>query len=219
MTKTRGSSDIEGFAAHCIRLIEIDSARRKSEDSAAKTLNRLESAVEAQEPKLVPLAPQWDHDKIANGTKDTAAREGLLQFGPTGPTGPTKFEQEDLGKTSDHLPAEWHAILDELKGSTPVKGFGDARWQSLIDDACSFLARWGEAAHLLGWTVLDLFGVHSVAPAARFDCVGLIPVLRGSSVVALTEASATIRGPSGSLLTYRKAAKAKSGVVVTKFLH
>jgi hypothetical protein len=126
----------------------------------------------------------------------------------------TKFEHG--GQRSD-FPAEWHAVLDEIKGSTPVEGFGDARWQSLVDDMGIFLPRWGEAAHLLGWTALDLFGVHPAAPAVRFDVMGLLPLLHGDSVVALTTDEARIRRPSRAILTFRRADQA-GAVLVTRCL-
>jgi len=50
--------------------------------------------------------------------------------------------------------------------------------------------------------VLDLFGVHPTAPTARFDVMGLIPIVRGRSVCVLTEKSATIDCKSGAKLTF-----------------
>ena len=72
----------------------------------------------------------------------------------------------------------------------------------MLSDAESFLGRWGDTAHQLGWTAVDLFGVHPVAPAARFDIMGLLPLLQGGAVIALTEDAATIRRQSGATLTY-----------------
>jgi hypothetical protein len=60
---------------------------------------------------------------------------------------------------------------------------------------------WGKTADRLGWTTLDLFGVHPTAPTARFDVMGLIPILRGRSVCVLTEKTATIECESGARLT------------------
>jgi hypothetical protein len=74
----------------------------------------------------------------------------------------------------------------------------------MLSDAESFLGRWGDTAHQLGWTALDLFGVHPIAPAARFDIMGLLPLLHGGAVIALTEDAAAIRRPSNAILTYRR---------------
>ena len=54
------------------------------------------------------------------------------------------------------------------------------------------------------WTALDLFGVHPLAPAAGFDVMGLLLLIQGGAVVALTDAAATIRRPSGAVLTFRR---------------
>ena len=39
---------------------------------------------------------------------------------------------------------------------------------------------------------------------SRYDCTGLVWLLQGHPVVALTEATAAIRMPSGNVTTYRK---------------
>jgi hypothetical protein len=74
----------------------------------------------------------------------------------------------------------------------------------MIADAESFLVTWGKTADRAGWTALDLFGVHPTAPTARFDVMGLIPMLRSRAVITLTQDSAVIRGRSGAGLVYRR---------------
>jgi hypothetical protein len=74
----------------------------------------------------------------------------------------------------------------------------------MIADAESFLTTWAAAADRLGWTTLDLFGVHPVAPASRFDVMGLIPMLRGDTVSALTEQFAAIQCVSGAGQSFRR---------------
>jgi hypothetical protein len=87
------------------------------------------------------------------------------------------------------------------------------RWRQCVQDGSRFLAKWGEQAEALGWTAADLFGLHT-PPAkphptysrlSRYDCTGLIWLLQGRAVVALTADTATIRNPAtGSLTTYRR---------------
>jgi hypothetical protein len=87
-----------------------------------------------------------------------------------------------------------------------------ARWQRAVQDAEGFLATWGAQAHGLGWTARELFGLHQVPsrPAAtyrrlsRYDATGLIWLLDGRTVIALSEGEAAIRGHSGSVTVYRK---------------
>jgi hypothetical protein len=87
------------------------------------------------------------------------------------------------------------------------------RWQECVDDGRRFLAKWGGQAEALGWSSADLFGLHtpperphpSYRRLSRYDCTGLCWLLDGRPVVALTEATASIRNPvSGSLTLYRK---------------
>src|SRR5262249_29123795 len=96
-----------------------------------------------------------------------------------------------------------------------------ARWQQAIEDGRRFLSQWGKQAERLGWTSRDLFGLHAV-PAnphasynrlSRYDCVGLVWLLEGKPVVALTETTASIRHPSGSVTTYRRLNKPALGPV------
>jgi hypothetical protein len=85
------------------------------------------------------------------------------------------------------------------------------RWQQAIRDAATFLGTWGVQAHALGWTRADLFGLHP-APArlaakfsrlSRRDALGLIWLLDGRPVIALTHQQAEIQG-AGGVLVYRK---------------
>ena len=53
--------------------------------------------------------------------------------------------------------------------------------------------------------------MHPLAPNARYDAMGLVPLLRGGEIVDLTPRWATIRMPGGNCLTYylrRKSADA-----------
>ena len=94
-----------------------------------------------------------------------------------------------------------------------------ARWQQAVRDAEYFLAKWGVQAIALGWTARDLFGLHPVPerPAAsyqrlaRYDSTGLIWLLQGRPVVALTAETAAIQVKSGGRLIYRKNSKPAFG--------
>jgi hypothetical protein len=80
------------------------------------------------------------------------------------------------------------------------------RWQAAVDDGRRFLARWGEQAEALGWTAKDLFGLHqppanphpNYSRLSRYDEIGLIWLLRGREVVALTEATAAIQSSTAA---------------------
>jgi hypothetical protein len=88
------------------------------------------------------------------------------------------------------------------------------RWQVAAEDGRRFLARWGDQAEALGWTARDLFGLHqpptpphpSYSRLSRYDETGLIWLLQGRPVVALTETTAAIQ-------TYRRRNKPALGPV------
>ena len=78
------------------------------------------------------------------------------------------------------------------------------RWETLREDAYHFLRDWAAQAHELGWTALDLFGVHPEKPWVRFDCMGLLLILNGGRVTALSDTEATIEKPNGAWVTFRR---------------
>jgi hypothetical protein len=93
------------------------------------------------------------------------------------------------------------------------------RWRMAIEDGCAFLHQWGEQAQALNWSSADLFGLHPV-PAkphpsynrlSRYDCTGLIWLLQGNPVVAITASTASIRHSTGTITTHRKHNKPASG--------
>jgi hypothetical protein len=86
------------------------------------------------------------------------------------------------------------------------------RWQQCTSDGRRFLRSWGSQAEALGWTAEDLFGLHE-APASphpsysrlsRYDETGLLWLLRGRLVVALTQTTAAIRTTGNSPMIYHR---------------
>ena len=96
-----------------------------------------------------------------------------------------------------------------------------ADWQQAVEDGRSFLAQWGEQAEGLGWTPRDLFGLTPVPDRprpsyrrlSRYDETGLVWLLQGRPVVALTEATAAIKSSTGAVTVYRKLNKPALGPV------
>ena len=80
------------------------------------------------------------------------------------------------------------------------------QWEMLLQDAVRFLDRWSLTAHAMGWSVLDLFGVHPTRPSVRFDVMGLLLLEQGSEVVALTVEGASIKRRSGAVLRFSRPA-------------
>jgi hypothetical protein len=85
------------------------------------------------------------------------------------------------------------------------------RWKQAIADGRRFLVQWGERAAGLGWTARDLFGLADVPDGpvsnyqrlSRYDQTGLVWLLQARRVVALTENTAVIETPTGTV-SYRR---------------
>jgi hypothetical protein len=79
------------------------------------------------------------------------------------------------------------------------------RWAQFLEDARAFRASgFAVQARALGWTEADLFGCNELRPFARIDCMGLISLLNGDRIVALTAEGAVIEAKGGSQLTYQR---------------
>jgi hypothetical protein len=119
---------------------------------------------------------------------------------------------------STNLPDGLHHVLDVLDSRCPDHIEHD-RWRQAIEDGGRFLANWGAQAAALGWTARDLFGLHAPPDGphqryrrlSRYDETGLIWLLNGREVTALTTNSAAIRSSGGSITVYRKNSKPADG--------
>ena len=100
-------------------------------------------------------------------------------------------------------PAEWVKGFARINVARRPKDFSPAQWAQVLDDGGRFLDDgWAEKAAEAGWSAKDAFGVHPLAPNARYDAMGLVPLLRGGEIVDLTPRWATIMMPGGNCLTY-----------------
>jgi hypothetical protein len=98
--------------------------------------------------------------------------------------------------------AEGFARLDRDRppGDVPAK-----RWQRFIDDIGRFLyGPFCAVATALGWGPLDLFGCDGDRPFARIDQAGLLWLLNGDKLIALSENTAMIETRTGARQTYRR---------------
>jgi hypothetical protein len=103
------------------------------------------------------------------------------------------------------------AAIEALERRCPACVEHD-RWRQAIDDARRFLFKWDSEAEALGWTVRELFGLAAVPDKphpryrrlSRYDETGLIWLLRGRPVLVLTESTAAIESPTGTVTVYRR---------------
>jgi hypothetical protein len=100
-------------------------------------------------------------------------------------------------------PREWVEALARLDPAQPPADVPDGRWRRFIDDCEVFLdSGWAGRAAALGWVPLELFGCDRAKPFARVSRQGLLWLLNGRGLLALTGDIAAIAGSTGGRLTY-----------------
>ena len=110
------------------------------------------------------------------------------------------------------VPEAWvQGVADLLAMACPTSCPAE-RWETLREDAYTFLRDHAARAHELGWTALDLFDVHPEQPWVRLDVTGLVPLLDGAKVVSLSDIEAVIEKPSGARMTFRRRGQASTGI-------
>ena len=88
------------------------------------------------------------------------------------------------------------------------------RWLRFIDDCGRFLDEgWAACAEALGWGPLDLFGCNRDKPFARISQAGLLWLLEGRKLLALTADTAAIATHSGGKLTFYRRLLETGGVL------
>jgi hypothetical protein len=101
-------------------------------------------------------------------------------------------------------PIEWTKGVALLREAPAARGYPEHAWQQLIVDAERFLNGWAAQAAALGWPAWEVFGCHRRAPWGRIQGMGLVLLLRGDELAALTATEAVIRTPTGAYQTYRR---------------
>jgi hypothetical protein len=115
----------------------------------------------------------------------------------TVPIPPPAFDREAFDERAaiieaNGVPREWAEGMAALCTMPRPAAYAPERWQQLVDDGGLFLDRWGRQAAGLGWRAVDVFGVNLAAPERRYDGMGLVPLLAGRAVIAITADSARI---------------------------
>lgn len=215
------------FAEHCLSLLKNSGPSGPTGPAIAKPFKSNDKAGTTELKVLGPVDIDWSHDGATSGPAKNTTDQRLDCPAPTGTSGTTNFERgrakqsshqtadqshsrhAELNAPSEHLPALWIEGVDHLRTMDIPDCFSTERWRYIVDDADAFLKQWGVAAANLGWSAHDLFGVHPAAPAVRFDAMGLIPLLHGNPVIALTETTATLRGSSGSIQRFNRIHKVR----------
>jgi hypothetical protein len=101
-------------------------------------------------------------------------------------------------------PLEWCEGFAALDIANPPADVPTARWRLFIDDCGRYLDGWAGTAAALGWGPLDLFGCNATHPFACIDQAGLLWLLGGSRIVALTDRGASVISQTGLRQPYRR---------------
>jgi len=95
------------------------------------------------------------------------------------------------------------ALIGTFSPSRVPHHWPAATWPQFAD-AETFCRDWAERAFLSGWAAWELFGCHCRAPWGRIQGMGLVLLLRGHEIAALTATEAVIRTSTGAHQTYRR---------------
>ena len=98
------------------------------------------------------------------------------------------------------------ALISALSADRVPRHWPPPTWPQFIADAEAFCLDWAERAFVSGWAAWELFGCCRAAPWDRIQGMGLVLLLRGSEIIALTDREAAIRTPRGARQTYRRKA-------------
>lgn len=109
----------------------------------------------------------------------------------------------DTGSAADAHEV-WSAGVARLAARPPPRDYPARAWEQLVGDAASFLGLWSVQAVALGWQGWELFGCHRHAPWGRIQGMGLVLLLRGQELAALTGTAGVIRTATGVHQTYHR---------------
>jgi hypothetical protein len=108
------------------------------------------------------------------------------------------------------FPREWAEGFARLDPDHPPAGVPPKRWLRFVDDVGLFLDHWAAKASALGWGPEDLFGAHPRKPFERIECAGLLWLINGARVVAVSADTAIVETADGARQSYRRTSDIKS---------
>ena len=112
------------------------------------------------------------------------------------------FEERAAIIEADGVPRDWAEGFAQLCTMPRPSAYTQKRWEQILNDGGLFLDQWKTQVIALGWRPADVFGVCPDAPAWRYDRMGLVPLLEGRRVFAITSNAARIACNGGEALTF-----------------
>jgi hypothetical protein len=119
--------------------------------------------------------------------------------------GEAEEERAAIVEFDGNIPRAWAEGFARLDPDRPPGDVPPRRWLRFVDDVGRFLdSPFCAVAASFGWGPHDLFGCDRDRPFARVDRAGLLWLLDGNRLVALTEATAVVEMRTGVRQTYRR---------------
>jgi hypothetical protein len=152
---------------------------------------------------------------VAPVTPVTVQKQHFQLEGETAaPWGEEEEERAAIAEYDGGAPRVWAEALARLDPARPPCDIPPIRWLRFIDDCGRFLDDgWAARAEALGWGPLDLFGCNRDKPFARISQAGLLWLLEGRKLLALTADTAAIATHSGGKLTFYRRQIEAGGVL------
>jgi len=158
--------------------------------------------VTSESPIVTPVTPvttQKPHSPSGGGTAALWGEE--------------EEERAAIAEYDGGAPRSWGEALARLDPARPPGDISLNRWLQFIDDCGRFIDNgWAARAEALGWGPLDLFGCNRDKAFARISQAGLLWLLEGRKLVALTADTAVIGTQSGGKLTFYRRQLETGGV-------
>src|SRR5262245_32883416 len=94
----------------------------------------------------------------------TAAQRQVSLSVPSAVSQKSQMSQGAIAESRETAPAAWLEDVARLGYTKAPEGISESRWRRIAADTIHFLDTWGAQAAALGWSPLDLFGVHRSRP-------------------------------------------------------
>jgi hypothetical protein len=172
---------------------------RKFSDVLKDEIREATPSKRSKAPKVGPEASLKVHALGGLGALGAHAQPGEF----CSPLGNARNERAATNEFDRGALRQWAEALARLDPAQPPADVPIGRWRGFIDDCEVFLdSGWAGRAAALGWVPLELFGCDRAKPFARVSRQGLLWLLNGRPLLALTGDIAAIAGSTGGRLIY-----------------
>jgi hypothetical protein len=161
-----------------------------------------EIEIPAKAPAGADLAPR-DKNQDRWGAPAKIANDANPASAPS--WGKAEEERAAIIEHDGRIPRAWAEGFARLHPDRPAGDVPLRRWQAFIDDVGRFLdSPFCAVASALGWTAYDVFGCDRDRPFAQIDQEGLLWLLNGDRLIALSENTATVERRTGARQIFRR---------------